>query len=134
MRTDVIIARTLERAEGALPRKVAWFWFTPNSGLVRQSRDALTAQYPGLLLRDLATDRLPRGTRDGDAFVMTWASVASATKEAKLAGQEGEFLSSIDLLVAALRGDGWLIGAHQAAGPRQLPAADRRPLPPGARP
>lgn len=123
------IGRTLERAAGALPRKAVWFWFTPYSGLVRQSRDALAAQCPGLRLRDLATDRLPRGTRDGDVFVMTWASVASATKEAKLARQEGELLPSIDLLVAALRADGWLIGAvidegHLNFGTNARQAAD----------
>lgn len=29
LRTDVIIARTLEPAAGALPSKTVWFWFTP---------------------------------------------------------------------------------------------------------
>lgn len=104
------LGRTLERMVGNLPRRCVWFWFTPFAGLVTQTRDALAAQCSGLRLRDIRFGRNPGRTMDGDVFVTTWASVSSATKEAKLARQPGETQTSIDLMVEALR-EGWYIGA-----------------------
>ncbi|UKJ75926.1 DEAD/DEAH box helicase [Azospirillum brasilense] len=105
------MGRALEGLIGTLPRRTCWFWFAPYSGLVAQTRDALKAQCPTLRLRDLQTDRVPETTRDGDVFVATWASVASATKEGKRARRESETLPSVDRLIVALRADGWTIGA-----------------------
>lgn len=104
------MGRTIERTVGALPRKTCWFWFAPYSGLVAQTRDALSAQCPAIQVRDLKTDRAPYTTRDGDVFIATWASVASSVKEAKNARKESETLPSVDLLVAYLRAEGWFIG------------------------
>lgn len=105
------MGRTLERTVGALPRKTVWFWFAPYAGLVAQTRDALVAQCPALRIRDLKSDRTPESARDGDVFVSTWASVASAARGDRIVRQEGETLPSVDLLVAALRADGWYVGA-----------------------
>lgn len=104
------VGRALERATGTLPRKTCWFWFTPYSGLVAQTQDALKAQCPGIRLRDLRTDRHVGLARDGDVFIATWASVASAKKDAKLARRNLEMLPGLDLFIAALRADGWNIG------------------------
>jgi superfamily II DNA or RNA helicase len=105
------VGRTLEAAKGRLRRKTCWFWFTPYTGLVSQTREALASQCSGLRLRDVKADRVVRGTRDGDTFVMTWASVASARKDARLARVDGEEAPGIDLMIAALRAEGFHIGA-----------------------
>lgn len=105
------MGRTLERAIGVLPRKTAWFWFAPYGGLVAQTREALAGQCPSLRVRDLKTDRDPAAARDGDVFVATWASVASAKKDAKVARRADDEATSIDLTIAALRADGWYVGA-----------------------
>ncbi|TPG52313.1 hypothetical protein EAH89_18950 [Roseomonas nepalensis] len=105
------VGRTLEAAKGRLRRKTCWFWFTPYTGLVSQTREALASQCSGLRLRDVRTDRVVRGTRDGDVFVMTWASVASASKDARLARVDGEEAPGIDLMVAALRAESFHVGA-----------------------
>jgi type III restriction enzyme len=123
------MGRALERTVGGLTCKTVWFWFAPYSGLVSQTRDALMGQCPALRVRDLKTDRSPRSARDGDVFVATWASVASATKDARIARQEAETLPSIDLLAEALRADGWHIGAiideaHANFGSSAKQAAD----------
>jgi hypothetical protein len=34
-----------------------WFWLTPYSGLVIQTRDALRVECPGLRMRDVKVDR-----------------------------------------------------------------------------
>lgn len=105
------IGRALEGLTGTLPRRTCWFWFAPYAGLVTQTRDALKAQCPALRLRDLTADRLLPSTRDGDVFVSTWASVASASKEGKRVRRETDLLPSIDRLVQGLRADGWFVGA-----------------------
>lgn len=107
----LVMGRTLERLVGHLPRKVCWFWFTPYSGLVAQTREALGAQCPNLRMRDLTTERNPNTVRDGDVFAATWASVCARNREARLTRQEAETIPSVDLLVQALRADGWYIGA-----------------------
>ncbi|GLR80266.1 DEAD/DEAH box helicase family protein (plasmid) [Azospirillum oryzae] len=104
------VGRTLERMVGGLPRKTCWFWFTPYSGLVTQTQDALRSQCRSIRMRDLKTDRHLKVTKDGDVFIATWASVASAKKDAKKARRNLETLAGVDLFIAALRADGWYIG------------------------
>jgi type III restriction enzyme len=62
---------------------VVWLWFAPYSGLVTQTREALVEQCGGLRVRDVAKDREPTGTRDGDVFIQTWATVAASNKDAR---------------------------------------------------
>lgn len=87
-----------------------WFWFTPYSGLVDQTRLALRAQCPNLRLRDPVRDREPSQTRDGDVFVSTWGAVASNKREARILRRTNERAWSLDGMIAALRDEGWFVG------------------------
>ena len=90
---------------------IVWFWFTPFAGLVEQAKGAIKSTFVGLRVRDLQVDRKTRGTKSGDVFVSTWASVAAANKETRRARSSGEFFLSLDNLIAELRADGFRIGA-----------------------
>lgn len=99
------IGRALESVVGSLQRRTVWFWFTPFSGLVAQTRDALASQCPQLRLRDASVDRGFDGTQDGDVFVLTWQSVASARQDARRARQADDTVPGLDTLLTALRAD-----------------------------
>jgi hypothetical protein len=99
------VGRALEGLRGELPRKCIWFWFTPYTGLVAQTRETLNRQCSGLRLRDVYKDREPTGTRDGDVFVQTWAAVAARNKEARTIRRTKEDTLSLDDLIADLRAD-----------------------------
>lgn len=125
----LILGRTIERTIGALPTKTVWFWFAPYSGLVAQTIDALGEQCPGIRLRDIATDRVVGGLRDGDVFVQTWAAVAARNKDARLVRRSSEKTLSLDDMLAALRADGVGVGvvideAHLNFGATARAAAD----------
>ena len=79
--------------------------------LVSQTRDVIAYQCPGLRIRDPKVDRGVAGSRDGDIFIMTWASMASASKDARLARKDREEAPGIDLMIAALRAADFYIGA-----------------------
>ena len=64
----------------ATEEKVVWFWFAPFKGLVGQAGMSLRDHHPGLRVRDLATDRQGNGTRSGDTFILTWASVVARVR------------------------------------------------------
>jgi type III restriction enzyme len=106
----LILGRTLESLRGAVLGKFVWFWFTPFTGLVEQTRDALAAQCPSLRLRDIATDRVAAGTRDGDVFIQTWATVAAQNAEARRVRRRAEDSGSIDDLLAELRERDFSVG------------------------
>ena len=106
----LILGRTLEELRGALSRPVVWFWFAPYAGLVAQTRDALVDQCGSLRVRDVASDREPAGTRDGDVFIQTWGAVAASNKDARRVRRTSESALSFDDLVAALRAQGFFIG------------------------
>ena len=105
-----MLGRTIEGVVGALPMKTVWFWFAPYSGLVDQTREALTDQCPGLRLRDLALDRAATGARDGDVFVQTWGAVAANNKDARKVRRIAERTLSLDDMLATLRASGTAIG------------------------
>ena len=90
---------------------IVWFWFTPFAGLVEQAKGAIKSTFVGLRVRDLHSDRKTRGTKSGDVFVTTWASVAAANKETRRVRSGGEFFLALDALIAELRADGFRIGA-----------------------
>ncbi len=90
--------------------KVVWFWFTPFSGLVEQARAAMRGQFQGLRIRDIQADRLAMGTRSGDVFVSTWASVAASNKESRRLRTDGDLSLALDTLVPSLREAGFRIG------------------------
>ena len=106
----LMLGRTIEGVVGALPMKTVWFWFAPYSGLVDQTREALTDQCPGLRLRDLALDRAATGARDGDVFVQTWGAVAANNKDARKVRRTAEQTLSLDDMLATLRASGTAIG------------------------
>lgn len=106
----LVLGRVLEGLRGALSRPVVWLWFAPYSGLVTQTREALVAQCGGLRVRDVAKDREPKGTRDGDVFIQTWATVAASNKDARKVRRTSEAALSFDDLIASWRDAGIFVG------------------------
>ena len=91
--------------------QIVWFWFTPFAGLVEQAKGAIKSTFVGLRVRDLQGDRKTRGTKSGDVYVTTWASVAASNAATRKVRTGGEFDLSLDKLIAELRADGFRIGA-----------------------
>jgi type III restriction enzyme len=125
----LILGRVLESLRGRLTRPVVWFWFAPYAGLVTQTREALVDQCGSLRVRDVATDREPVGTRDGDVFIQTWATVAASNKDARKVRRTSESALSFDELIGALRSQGFFVGvvideAHLNFGASAAVAAD----------
>jgi len=90
--------------------RIVWFWFTPFAGLVEQARGVIQSTFVGLRVRDLQGDRKTRGSRSGDVFVTTWASVAATNKDTRKIRSSGEFVLALDDLIAELRVAGFRIG------------------------
>lgn len=90
--------------------KIVWFWFTPFAGLVDQASIALKKQFGGLRVRDIQGDRRASGTRSGDVFVSTWASVAANNEKARRLRRDGDLSLSLDTLIPSLRELGFHIG------------------------
>ncbi|MGN8024143.1 DEAD/DEAH box helicase family protein [Phyllobacterium sp. 22229] len=107
----LMLGRVLEGVRGSLSRPTVWFWFAPYSGLVAQTRDALTEQCSSLRVRDLTRDRESIGSRDGDVFIQTWATVAASNKDARKVRRTSESSLSFDDMLANLRSGGFFIGA-----------------------
>lgn len=91
--------------------QIVWFWFTPFATLVEQAKGAIKSTFVGLRVRDLQGDRKTRGTKSGDVYVTTWASVAASNAATRRVRSGGEFVLSLDDLIAELRDDGFRIGA-----------------------
>jgi len=106
----LMLGRILEGVKGALSHPTVWFWFAPYAGLVAQTRDALAEQCPSLRLRDVTRDRESTGSRDGDVFIQTWATVATNNKDARRVRRSSESAMSLDDMIANLRVDGFFIG------------------------
>ena len=97
--------------EFARDTKIVWFWFTPFAGLVEQARIALKKQFgSGLRVRDIQSDRMAMGTKSGDVFVTTWASVAANNEKVRRLRRDGDLSLSLDTLVPSLRELGFHIG------------------------
>lgn len=90
--------------------KVVWLWFTPFAGLVEQARISIKHDFQGLRVRDITCERVARGTRSGDVFVTTWASVAASRKESRRIRQDGDESISLDHFLEQLRESGFKIG------------------------
>jgi type III restriction enzyme len=91
--------------------KIVWFWFTPFAGLVEQARIALKKQFgSGLRVRDIQNDRMAMGTKSGDVFVTTWASVAANNEKVRRLRRDGDLSLALDTLVPSLRELGFHIG------------------------
>lgn len=90
--------------------QIVWFWFTPFSGLVEQAKGAIKSTFTGLRVRDLQEDRKARGTKSGDVFVTTWASVTASIPATRKVNQSGDFTLALEDLIKELRNDGFRIG------------------------
>lgn len=90
--------------------KIVWFWFTPFAGLVEQARISIKNDFQGLRVRDISCERVARGTRSGDVFVTTWASVAASRKDAKRIRRDGDESVSLDHFLEQLRDSGFKVG------------------------
>jgi superfamily II DNA or RNA helicase len=110
----LLLGRTLEALRGSLGRPVVWLWFAPFAGLVSQTRDALGEQASSLRLRDISSDREAVGSRDGDVFVQTWATVAANNANARKVRRELEDKLSIDQLIAEWRSRGFFVVIDEA--------------------
>lgn len=75
-----MIAEAFSAPDRDANARIVWFWFTPFAGLVEQAKGVIKSTFVGLRVRDLQLDRKTRGTKSGDMFVTTWASVAAANK------------------------------------------------------
>lgn len=106
-----MIAETFAAPDRESNAQIVWFWFTPFAGLVEQAKGAIKSTFVGLRVRDLQGDRKTRGTKSGDVYVTTWASVAASNKDTRKVRTGGEFDLSLDDLIADLRADGFRIGA-----------------------
>jgi type III restriction enzyme len=105
----VMLAVAAERAAAEQP--IVWFWWAPFKGVVDQTAAALRTAAPGLRVRDPRTDRTLLGTREGDVFVATWASVATRNAESRRMRTDDDLQPALDSLAAAIREAGFLIGA-----------------------
>ena len=115
-----LIAGTVAE-EFSQEEKLVWLWFAPFKGLVGQAAMSLRDHHPGLRVRDLSTDRRAAGTRTGDTFVLTWASVVARSADARKLRTDNEQLASLDDFLADLRSAGFRIGviideAHHGIG------------------
>lgn len=105
-----MIAESFAAPDRDCNAQIVWFWFTPFAGLVEQTKGAMKSTFVGLRVRDLQGDRKTRGTKSGDVFVTTWASVAASNAATRKVRSGGEFVLSLDDLIAELRADGFRIG------------------------
>lgn len=108
------IGKTLMAAEViagfSAEEDVLWLWFAPFAGVVNQTKGSLKSQAPGLSLLDLETDRQESKLVAGAVFLMTWQSVATKTKDARLARQSGDLGLGVDELILVARNLGLRIG------------------------
>lgn len=105
----IVLAATAEAISQHAP--VVWFWFAPFAGLVAQTASALRAAAPALRVRDPARDRGDIGTRAGDVFITTWASVAARSAETRRMRVDDDTAPALDTLVTQLRAAGFRLGA-----------------------
>lgn len=90
--------------------KTVWIWLAPFKGVIEQSRKVIKANFLGLQVRDVASDRDAIKLRSGDVFVTTWSSLAMANAEARKARQASETQISFDDLIAVARVNGFAVG------------------------
>ncbi len=90
--------------------RIVWFWFTPFSNLVEQAKGALKRDFPGLRVRDLASERVAFSAQSGDVFVTTWASVAARNADTRKLRTSGDLSLALDDFIPGLRQADFRIG------------------------
>lgn len=83
--------------------RIVWFWFTPFANLVEQAKGALKRDFPGLRVRDLASERVAYSAQSGDVFVTTWASVAARNADTRRLRTSGDLSLALDNFIPGLR-------------------------------
>ena len=91
--------------------RVVWFWFAPYATLIDQATAGLRRQAPQLKILNIQHQRTPDELAPGALFVITWQTVATKTKESRLARVTGDDGLSVDDLIALARDLGLRIGA-----------------------
>jgi len=91
--------------------QVIWFWFAPFAGLVFQAEISLRSQAPQLKILNIEHERSPDELAPGAVFVITWQTVATRTKESRLARQSSDAGLAVDELIFLAREQGFRIGA-----------------------
>lgn len=89
---------------------VVWFWFAPYSTLIDQAAASLQRQAPQLKILNIEHQRTPDELASGALFVITWQTVATKTKESRLARTTGDDGLSVDDLIAQARALGLRVG------------------------
>ena len=104
----VMLAATAEGISRAAP--IVWFWFAPFAGVIDQTNSTLHRAAPGLRVRTPAQDRALEGTKPGDVFIATWASVAARRAESRRMRVDDDMAIGLPTLLNALRDAGFGIG------------------------
>jgi hypothetical protein len=89
---------------------VVWFWFAPYATLIDQAAASLQRQAPQLKILNIGHQRMPDELASGALFVITWQTVATKTKESRLARTTGDDGLSVDDLIAQARALGLRVG------------------------
>ncbi|MEW9584689.1 DEAD/DEAH box helicase [Paraburkholderia sp. DGU8] len=97
-------------AKFSATERVIWFWFAPFAGVVSQTKLALKAQAPALSHLEIGSDRKAANLTQGAVFVLTWQTVVSTSKDARLARQTGDRGLGVDDLIDTARKEGFRIG------------------------
>lgn len=104
----VMLANAAERISRDAP--VVWFWFAPFAGVITQTASTLNRAASGLRVRMPAQDRALEGTKPGDVFVATWASVAARKAETRRMREDDDKAIGLGTLLQGLRDAGFAIG------------------------
>lgn len=105
-----LIAEAFARPDHPHNARIVWFWFTPFANLVEQAKGALKRDFPGLRVRDLASERVAYSAQSGDVFVTTWASVAARNAETRKLRTSGDLSLALDEFIPGLRQVDFRIG------------------------
>jgi len=89
---------------------VVWFWFAPYATLTDQAAATLQRQAPQLKILNIEHQRITDELASGALFVITWQTVATKSKESRLARMTGDNGLSVDDLIAQARALGLRIG------------------------
>jgi type III restriction enzyme len=104
----VMLANAAERISRDAP--VIWFWFAPFAGVVLQTGVTLNSAASGLRVRFPSQDRALEGTKPGDVFIATWASVAAKKAETRRMREDDDKAIGLSTLLQGLRDAGFAIG------------------------
>jgi len=89
---------------------VVWFWFAPYATLIDQAAATLQRQAPQLKILNIEHQRTTDELASGALFVITWQTVATKTRESRLARTTGDDGLSVDDLISQARGLGLRVG------------------------